>query len=84
MKFRLPGVVTHIKETKVKATGKRMGIVTIEFDGESIEFAVFPNAWKSYKFLFKERTPGIFVIRHSLNKKTQKPGYNFEEGWKLS
>jgi DNA polymerase III subunit alpha len=83
MRFVLPGVVTHIKDTKVKATGKKMGIVTIEYEGDSIEFAVFPDQWRGSKFLWHERTPGIFTIKHSLNKKTGKPGYHFERGIKL-
>lgn len=83
VKFTLPGVVTHIRETKTVKGGKKMGIVTIEYEGDSIEFAVFPNEWKSHRFLWHERTPGIFTIRHSLNKNTGKPGYNFDGGYKL-
>jgi DNA polymerase-3 subunit alpha len=84
VRFRLPGVVTHIKETKVKATGKKMGIVTIEYGGDTLEFAVFPDAWRSSKFLWVERTPGIFKIKHSMSKKTGRTGYHFEEGTRLT
>lgn len=83
-RFLLPGVITHIRPTKVRATGKAMGIVTMEYGGETIEYAVFPTQWQTHKFLWHERTPGIFTIRHSLNKKTGKTGYNFEEGFLLT
>ncbi len=83
VRYRLPGVVTNIKETQTRAAGKKMGIVTIEYEGETLEFAVFPNEWKSHSFLWHERTPGVFTIRHSLNKNTGKPGYNFDEGIRL-
>lgn len=81
--YTLPGVITNIRETRTKASGKRMGIVTIEYEGDSLEFAVFPNEWNSHKFLWHERTPGIFTIRHSLHNKTGQPGYNFDKGVKL-
>lgn len=83
-KYQLPGVVTHIRETAVKATGKKMGIVSIEHEGNTIEFAVFPNEWKSHRFLWHERTPGIFTIAHRLNKKNGKTGYSFDRGLKLA
>jgi DNA polymerase-3 subunit alpha len=82
-KFKLPGVISNIRETKTKAAGKKMGIVTIEYEGDSLEFAVFPDAWRGSKFLWKERTPGIFIIKHSLSKSGQ-AGYHFDNGWKLS
>ena len=84
MFFKLPGVITNIRETEVKATGKKMGIVTISFEDDSLEFAVFPNEWGSHKFLWRERTPGVFTIKHSLNKKSGKDGYHFDSGFKLT
>jgi hypothetical protein len=54
-----------------------MGIVTIEFEGDEAEFVVFPKQYKSHKFLWKERTPGIFSI-----KKNER-GWAFESGKKL-
>lgn len=79
----LCGTITSLRETFTKKEGKAMGIVTIEYEGDELEFAVFPAQWKAYKFLWKERTPGIFTIRYNLNKQDE-PGYNFKEGEKLS
>jgi DNA polymerase III alpha subunit len=81
--FTLPGMVSEIIETKTRAAGKPMGIVTIEWEGETLRFAVFPNEWRSHKHLWHERTPGIFTIRHAMNKKSGKPGHNFKEGIRL-
>jgi DNA polymerase III subunit alpha len=78
MRYTIPGVIVDIRETKTRAKGDSMGIVQVEYEGDQVEFAVFPQQWKSYKFLFKERTPGIFTLR-----KTQR-GLNFEEGRKLT
>jgi DNA polymerase-3 subunit alpha len=83
MQFRVPGIVSKVEEKKTKA-GDAMASVTIEFDGDECEFAVFPRQWKSHKWLFGERTPGIFTLRHSLNKKSGRTGYNFQQGQKLS
>jgi hypothetical protein len=67
-----------VTEKRTKAANKAMGIATIEYEGEDAEFVIFPRQWKAYKFLWKERTPGIFVL-----KKNER-GVNFEEGVKLS
>lgn len=84
VRFTLPGVITNIRETKTKKGAKKMGIVSIEYEGDSLEFAVFPNEWNSHGFMWNERTPGIFTIKYSLNKNTGRAGYNFDEGYKLS
>src|SRR5205807_7304222 len=75
---RLPGTITTVRETKTRATQKEMGIVKIEWGSDTVEFAVFPQQWKAYKFLWKERTPGIFRLKKGAK------GINFEEGMKLS
>lgn len=72
--FTLPGIISAIKETRSKAKKELMGIVTIEFEGEEVEFVVFPSQWSKYKFLFKERAVGIFKV-----KRTSR-GVNFENG----
>jgi DNA polymerase-3 subunit alpha len=77
-RYRLPGVITGLKDLKTRAKGDEMGVVTIEFEGQEIEFVVFPKQWKAYKFLWKERTVGIFEIN-----KTER-GLNFYGGIKLS
>lgn len=77
-RWTLPGVVAKIRETKTKAKGESMGIVTIEYEDHELEFAVFPREWANSKFLFRERTPGIFTIRQN------ERGYNFESGYRLS
>lgn len=61
-RLHLPGVVSTINPKKTKADGKAMGIVTIEYQGEQVEFVVFPKQWKEYKFLWRERTPAIFTL----------------------
>lgn len=78
--YRLPGYVSKVEEKKTRNGGKRMGIVTIEYEGDQLEFVVFPKEWKAMSFLWREQTPGIFKIRHSLNEKTGKVGYNFDSG----
>lgn len=76
--FRLPGTIVSVRETKTRAAQKEMGIVKIEWDADTVEFAVFPQQWKAYKFLWRERTAGLFYL-----KKSSK-GINFEDGMKLS
>jgi hypothetical protein len=49
-----------------------MGFVTIEWEGESLEFAVFSDKWVGNSYMWHERTPGIFTVQHSTNKKTGK------------
>ena len=76
--YQVPGVISHIKKTATKKDKKDMGIITLEYEGSDVEFAVFPREWKSYKFLWKERLPGIFTL-----KKNER-GIHFNEGIKLS
>jgi DNA polymerase-3 subunit alpha len=78
IRARLPGIITQVRKTKTKAQGKEMGIVKIEMGEDTVEFAVFPQQWISYKHLWQERTPGVFLLR-----KTDR-GINFEEGMKLA
>ncbi len=78
IRYTVPGVIQFIKTTQTKKDGKAMGIVTIGYDGDEIEFAVFPRQWKAYKFLFSERNIGIFTIKRTAR------GLNFDEGQKLS
>lgn len=74
----MPGVVTDIAERKTRKDGKAMGIVTIEYEGDEAEFVVFPSEWRSHKFLWRERTPGLFTL------KTSERGVHFSDGLKLS
>ena len=76
--YHLPGVVVDIRKVKSRAQKKDMGIITIEFEGDTLEFATSPQSWKSHRFLWKDRACGIFAI-----KKTER-GYLFESGSKLS
>lgn len=77
-KLSLAGVVMGIKETRTKKTREAMGVVTIEYEGDDAEFVVFPKQWKSHKFLWRERTVGIFTL-----KKTER-GLHFDGGVKLN
>lgn len=74
----VPGIVSSITPKKTKKDGKAMGLVTIEYEGEQAEFVVFPREWKSYKFLWNERTPAIFSLT-----KTDR-GIRFEGATKLT
>jgi DNA polymerase-3 subunit alpha len=74
---KLPGVIMTIEEKRTKAKREAMGIVTIEFEGDEVEFVVFPREWRKYKFLWKERTPGLFDL-----KRTDR-GLHFASGIKL-
>lgn len=74
---RVPGIVSSINKKRTKRDGKQMGIVTIEHEGDQAEFVVFPREWKSYKFLWNERTTAIFSLT-----KTDR-GIRFEDAIKL-
>lgn len=77
-KVVLPGAVSRVVPKKVRATGKSMGIVTIEYEGHEVQFAVFTQQWSNHRFLWRERTPGIFTIR-----KTER-GFSFDSGRRLA
>lgn len=74
----IPGVVTHLKETFTKKGNKAMGIVTVEYEGDEAEFVVFPDHWKGWKFLWKERTCAIFHLTRG------ERGLAFKEAMKLT
>lgn len=76
-KLRLPGAVSSVVTKKTKKDGKAMGIVTIEYRGDSTEFVVFPRQWQDYRFLWKERTPAIFTLSKGDR------GVRFEDAIKL-
>jgi DNA polymerase-3 subunit alpha len=80
---KLLGVVVKVKETKTKAKGEKMGVVTIAYEGDTITFAVFPNKWSSSKFMWKERTPVVVNLTFR-NHPEYGPGYSYESGKKLS
>ena len=60
---KMPGVISQIDEKTTKKDSKKMAVVTIEWEGYEAEFVVFPNDYRSYKFLWNERTPGCFTLR---------------------
>lgn len=74
----IPGIVATLVPKRTKKDNKAMGIVTIEYQGDEVEFVVFPKQWADYRFLFKERVPGVFTL--AKNDK----GVRFEKGLKLS
>lgn len=78
VKVTIPGIVKRVEKKHTKRDHKPMGIVTIEYQGDETEFVVFPQQWKSYKFLWKERTTAIFQL-----KKTDR-GVHFEDAIKLT
>lgn len=82
--YTLPGVIQGVRPVKTKKDKKDMGIITMEFEGSSIDFAVFPNEWNTHSFMWREKTCGIFEIRHSINKQNGQIGYNFRNGFKIA
>jgi hypothetical protein len=85
--WRLPGTIIAVNETTVKTgdnRGKAMGIITIEYEGHTLDFPVFSKQWQSHRFFWHERAVGLFTIRHSINNKTGEPGYSFKDGIKLT
>lgn len=78
--YRIPGIITGVKPTKVRATGKPMGIITIEYGRNELSFACFSNKWPQNKFMFKPHQVGIFHIRHSAPTDSRGEGYHFESG----
>jgi DNA polymerase-3 subunit alpha len=77
-KYTLPGVIIDIRETKSRASQQKMGIITIEYGGDTLDFVTSPKSWKSHRFLWRDRACGLFEI-----KKTER-GYLFENGSKLA
>lgn len=78
--YRLPGIITGVKPTKVRATGKAMGIITLEYGRHELSFACFSNKWPSNKFMFKPHNVGIFTVRQSAPTDKRGEGYHFETG----
>jgi DNA polymerase-3 subunit alpha len=78
--YRLPGIISEVRQTKVKSTGKAMGIITVEFGRHELSFACFPNQWLPNKFMFKPHNVGLFKIRHSPANGSHREGYSFESG----
>ena len=76
-KLRIPGAISSVVTKKTKKDGKAMGIVTVEYRGDSVEFVVFPRQWQDYRFLWKERTPAIFTLSKGDR------GVRFEDAIKL-
>jgi DNA polymerase III alpha subunit len=74
---RVPGVISQIEPKKTRKDGKSMGIVTIEYEGNEAEFAVFPQQWKKQRHLWRERQAGLFEL------KVTERGCHFEYGMKL-
>lgn len=74
----IPGIVSKIDVKRTRKDNKPMGIVTIEYQGDQAEFVVFPREWKSYRFMWHERTPAIFSLT-----KTDR-GIRFEDAVKLT
>lgn len=74
IRFVVPGIITAIEEKHARKSGKAVGIVTIEYEGDEIEFVVRPDLWKSHKFLWHERTAGLFHL------KRYSGGVSFEKG----
>ena len=78
--FRIAGIITGVRPTKVKATGAAMGIITVEFGRHELEFACFSNKWGKNKAIFKLHQVGIFNITHSPPTKKRAEGWHFESG----
>ena len=81
--YKVPGIVTGVQEKRGKKSGKSFGIVTIEYGSHSLEFMVFNAKWKSHKFLFRMRTPGIFAIKQTPASEQYGESYQFTGGYAL-
>lgn len=82
--YTVPGAVQSIREVQTRKTKADMAIITMEYQGDVLEFAVFPNEWVTHRFLWQEKVCGIFKIRHSLNPNNGEVGYNFQTGYKIA
>jgi DNA polymerase III subunit alpha len=81
--YEVCGTIVSVSPKVAKSSGKSFGIVTIEYESDTVEFTVFPAKWKKFKFLFKPRTVGIFTLRHKPADKYAE-GYLFQTGFKLT
>jgi DNA polymerase-3 subunit alpha len=63
--YVVPGVITGIEEKRGKTSGKKYGVITIEYEANELQFVAYNSAWRSHKFMWRMRTPGIFTIKHT-------------------
>jgi DNA polymerase III alpha subunit len=82
LRYDVCGIVTGVQEKRGKQSGKSFGIVTVEYGRHSIEFIVFNSAWRSHKFLFRIRTPGVFTIKQTAPNEYGE-SYAFSRGYIL-
>jgi DNA polymerase III alpha subunit len=80
--YQVCGIVVSVLSKISNATGKPFGIVTIEYESDTVEFMVFSQKWPRFKSLFKLRTVGLFTLRHR-PKGDYPEGYIYEAGRKL-
>ena len=80
--YEVCGIVVSVSPKVSKNTGKSFGIVTIEYGADTVEFTVFANNWKKFKWLLKARTVGIFTLRHR-PAGDYPEGYIFQRGYAL-
>lgn len=79
--YRLPGIITNVRPTRVKSSGASMGIVTIEYGRDELTFACFSNRWGKAKAIFQPHHVGIFTIRHAPpNERRKSESWHFETG----
>lgn len=71
---KVAGIISSVTPRKTRKDGKSMGVVTIEYQGQQVEFVVFPQDWKNYKFLWKERQVAVFTLVNG------ERGVRFKEG----
>lgn len=66
--YWVPGIITSVTTTRTRDTaryqpGRSMGFVTIEWKGQAVRCAAFPDAWDAYRFMFKRGVVGEFHVR---------------------
>ena len=83
VEYAVCGIISKVRETRVRSNGQSMAIITIENGKDELTFAVFSKEWKSHKFMFKLRNVGIFTIRHTAPNETRGEGIHFREGFIL-
>jgi DNA polymerase-3 subunit alpha len=68
LQHRVPGIITKVTKTKTKPDARYqpnrdMGFVTIEWKGESVRMAAFPDAWDDNNWMFQQGVVGEFLVK---------------------
>jgi len=76
------GVITDVRDIVIRSdaharvAGRKMARATIQWEGEELSFAVFPDTLENYEYLVQENTLGEFTLKQSPK------GPSLVKGWK--